>query len=511
MVEVIDRNPGQYAIHRQASRRKPLGISKVGNSPAFTLGNPFVLEITGYDDDFTHTAVFKVGSYSFTRTGLHRGSVTITPTETEIDAMYDEFLTKDDMEMTITLTTYSGSSSIGSSTGKGTVRINVDEAKPLVNSFNYADTVPACTTITGNNKHIIQNASIIRVSSISATGRKGASIVKYQLGIGDRTVESTSTTITDTATVPSNTGVTVKAIDSRGLEGSLTIPFSKFYEYDQPRLSQLVPHRQNRVEDAVLINMVGSFVPITVNGSAKNNSCKVEYAKKKTSETSFGSYSTITTFYGGTINRDQIVGDMDAEYSFNIRIRLSDALATSIYECTIGKGIPDLVMGKNRIGFGRIPERESAVESAWPIYVYGDVYAGPNADQKLAYASDVEDTGWVDCTYGSGFERYSDAHAGLQVRREGSDVKLRGCVRCLQNTPSGSDGEVIIGYLPEGFAPSDYVNTICQGSGMNRFMLRIESKGTIEVSRYGTTSMIDIPVNGWLNCFASWFIDKPSC
>ena len=200
---------------------------------------------------------------------------------------------------------------------------------------------------------------------------------------------------------------------------------------------------------------------------------------------------------------------MDAEYSFNIRIRLSDALTTSIYECTIGKGIPDLVMGKNRIGFGRIPERESAVESAWPIYVYGDVYAGPNADQKLAYASDIEDTGWIDCEYGSGFERYSDAHAGLQVRREGSDVKLRGCVRCLQNTPSGADGEVIIGYLPEGFAPSDYVNTICQGSGMNRFMLRIEAKGTIEVSRYGTTSMIDIPANGWLNCFTSWFIDKP--
>ena len=89
--------------------------------------------------------------------------------------------------------------------------------------------------------------------------------------------------------------------------------------------------------------------------------------------------------------------------------------------------------------------------------------------RSLAYASDIEDTGWIDCEYGSGFERYSDAHAGLQVRREGSDVKLRGCVRCLQNTPSGSDGEVIIGYLPEGFAPSDYVNTICQGSGMNRF------------------------------------------
>ena len=195
--------------------------------------------------------------------------------------MYAEFLTKDDMEMTITLTTYSGSSSIGSSTGKGTVRINVDEAKPLVNSFTYADTVSECISITGNSKHIIQNASIIRASSISATGRKGASIVKYQLVIGDRAVESTSTTITDTATVPSNTGVTVKAIDSRGLEGSLTVPFDMYYEYDRPRLSQLVPHRRNGVEDAVLLNMVGEFHPLVIGSTTKNNSCLAEYAKRR--------------------------------------------------------------------------------------------------------------------------------------------------------------------------------------------------------------------------------------
>ena len=509
VVEVIDRN-GTVCYTSSSKSAKTLGISKVGNSPTFTLGDPFTLQVTGYDDSFTHTASFKVGDYTFTRTGLKRGSVTITPTETEIDAMYDEFFTKDDMGMTITLTTYSGSSSIGSSTGKGTVRINVDEAKPLVNSFAYADTVSECISITGNSKHVIQNASIIRASSISATGRKGASIVKYQLVIGDLAVESISTTITDTATVPSNTGVTVKAIDSRGLEGSLTVPFEKFYEYDRPRLSQLVPHRRNGVEDAVLLNMVGEFHPLVIGSTTKNNSCLAEYAKKKTSELTYGSYSTISTFYGGAISRDAVVGDMDAEYSFNIRVRLSDVLTTTIYECTIGKGIPELVIAKNSVGFGRKPTRERAVESAWPIYVYGDIYAGPNADQRLAYAADIEDTGWIDCEYGSGFERYSEIQAGLQVRRIGCDVHLRGIVRCLESTPSSQEGQVIIGYLPEGFAPAYYEDFVCQGSSMNRFMLRIEAKGTIEVSRYGTTSMINVPVNGWLSCFVSWMIDKPS-
>ena len=43
-------------LHIRASQRKLRNL-KVGNSPAFTLGNSFVLQITGYDDDFTHTAV----------------------------------------------------------------------------------------------------------------------------------------------------------------------------------------------------------------------------------------------------------------------------------------------------------------------------------------------------------------------------------------------------------------------------------------------------------------------
>lgn len=510
VVEVIDRS-GVVCYTSSSKSAKTLGISKVGNSPAFTLGSPFILQITGYDDDFTHTAVFKVGSYSFSRTGLKRGSVTITPTSTEVDNMYDEFLTKDDMGMTITLTTYSGSSSIGSSTGSGTVRINVDEAKPLVNSFTYADTVSACTSITGNNKHVIQNASIIRASSISATGRKGASIVKYQLVIGDRAVESTATTITDTGTVPSNTGVTVKAIDSRGLEGSLTVPFDMYYEYDRPRLSQLVPHRRNGVEDAVLLNMVGEFHPLVIGSTTKNNSCLAEYAKKKTSELTYGEYSTITTFYGGTISRDSVVGDMDAESSFNIMVRLSDALTTSTFACTIGKGIPEVTIGKNKVGFGRIPTREKAVESAWPIYVYGDVYAGPNADQKLAYAADVEDTGWVDCTYGSGFERYGTTQAPLQVRRIGCSVHLRGVVKCTRAMDVSTDGDVVLGYLPDGFAPSEfYENFVCQGSGVSKFVLRVTTEGDLEISRYGSSEMIDVPVNGWLNCFVSWMINKPS-
>lgn len=509
VVEVIDRN-GTVCYTSSSKSAKTLGISKVGNSPTFTLGDSFVLQITGYDDSFTHTASFKVGDYTFTRTGLHRGSVTITPTETEIDAMYDEFLTKDDMGMTITLTTYSGSSSIGSSTGKGTVRINVDEAKPLVNSFVYADTVSECISITGNSKHVIQNASIIRASSISATGRKGASIVKYQLVIGDRAVESTSTTITDTATVPSNTGVTVKAIDSRGLEGSLTVPFEKFYEYDRPRLSQLVPHRRNGVEDAVLLNMVGEFHPLVIGSTTKNNSCLAEYAKKKTSEISYSSYSTITTFYGGAISRDEVVGDMDAKSSFNIMVRLSDALTTSTFACTIGKGIPEVVIAKNSVGFGRKPTRERAVESAWPIYVYDDVYAGPNADQRLAYASDIEDTGWVDCTYGSGFSRYAADQAPLQVRRIGSSVHLRGAVKSLNNQDISGDFNTTIGYLPDGFAPSDfYEQFVIQGSGVSKMVLRVNTDGDLAISRYGSSSEINMPANCWINCYASWFVDKP--
>lgn len=368
VVEVLDRS-GAVCYTSAAKSAKTLGISKVGNSPSFTLGSSFTLTITGYSDSFTHNVTFTVGTYSFSRTGLKRGNLTINPTSAEVDAMYNQFTTAADKTMSITLTTLVSGSSIGSSSGSGTVKINVSVAKPVVNSFSYEDTIASAFNITGNKTHLIQNVSKIKVSGINATAQKGAAVKSYQLIVGSRTTASTSTTITDTAVITANSGVTVKVIDSRGLEGTKTISFAKYYAYVAPKLSTLSPRRRNSIEDAIYLKMNGSFIPLTVNGVKKNNSCTVSWCYKKSSESTYGSYATIKSFTDGSISFDSIIGNLDSEYSFNIRVRLADSLTTTTWDCVISRGTPDLSVGRSKVAVGKVAETPNLLDSAWDIRV----------------------------------------------------------------------------------------------------------------------------------------------
>lgn len=381
VVEVLDRS-GAVCYTSAAKSAKTLGISKVGNSPSFTLGNSFTLTITGYSDSFTHNVTFTVGSYSFSRTGLKRGNITINPTSAEVDAMYNQFTTAADKTMSISLTTLVSGSSIGSSSGSGTVKINVSVAKPVVNSFSYEDTIASAINITGNKTHLIQNVSKIKVLGISATAQKGATVKSYQLIVGSRITASTGSTITDTAVITANSGVTVKVIDSRGLEGTKTISFAKYYAYVAPKLSTLSPRRRNSIEDAIYLKMNGSFIPLTVNGVKKNNSCTVSWCYKKTSESTYGSYVTIKSFAEGSISYDSIVGNLDAEYSFNIRVRLADALTTTTWDCIISRGTPDLSIDRGMVSVGKVADTPNLFDSAWNMRVIKPSQAGVTANNN---------------------------------------------------------------------------------------------------------------------------------
>ena len=41
-------------------------------------------------------------------------------------------------------------------------------------------------------------------------------------------------------------------------------------------------------------------------------------------------------------------------------------------------------------------------------------------------------------------------------------------------------------------------------------VLRVNTDGDLAISRYGSSSEINMPATCWINCYASWFVDKPS-
>lgn len=111
----------------------------------------------------------------------------------------------------------------------------------------------------------------------------------------------------------------------------------------------------------------------------------------------------------------------------------------------------------------------------------------------------IEDTGWVECKYGKDIVPYtSNSHA--RVRKIGNIVFLQGA---LKNNTAWSTHDSILTF-DKKFAPSQESRFLCQGSGLNRFLLTVRTTGICKVERYGTTSSITVETGAWLNVFATW-------
>lgn len=123
-----------------------------------------------------------------------------------------------------------------------------------------------------------------------------------------------------------------------------------------------------------------------------------------------------------------------------------------------------------------------------------------NLSKKINKKQDIiEDTGWVECKYGNGIVPYtSNSHA--RVRKIGNIVFLQGT---LKNNTAWSTHDSILTF-DKKFAPSQESRFLCQGSGLNRFLLTVRTTGICKVERYGTTKSITVETGAWLNVFATW-------
>lgn len=123
-----------------------------------------------------------------------------------------------------------------------------------------------------------------------------------------------------------------------------------------------------------------------------------------------------------------------------------------------------------------------------------------NLSEKINKKQDIiEDTGWVECKYGNGIVPYT-SNSNARVRKIGNIVFLQGT---LKNNTAWSTHDSILTF-DKKFAPSQESRFLCQGSGLNRFLLTVRTTGICKVERYGTTKRITVETGAWLNVFATW-------
>lgn len=371
---------------------KTLGGSVLSSVSTLTADNAtakITLSATVYDTSYKHKLVLKDSSTTvLTLTGLSlsNGSNTITLTAAQRSSILADMSAKKSFTGTFELSTFSGSSQIGStSTKTATVQTTAANSAPTFSGFTYKDTNTTAAGVTGNNQILIQSVSTLQVTASAATAKNGATISSYSVSAGGSTASSTTVTLNvgkiyTSGTVP----IIVTAIDSRGYTSSATVNITVI-AYESIDITTAIMRRVNEVEDVTQVTLEGDITPVKVNNVNKNTLRKLYYQYKRTDASAYSSLTDITSFAtfndsGFTFTSDEWLS-LDANYSWYVRFYVYDNLTGDTATITVSQGTPLISFRRKKVGINKR-------EPAQALDVDGNIAA--NGVIVLGYVGHVE-------------------------------------------------------------------------------------------------------------------------
>lgn len=285
------------------------------------LGVEQTLTVTRQSSSFTHTIVATCGDQSKT--------ICTKSTDTSIEfvppfAWASENTTGLSVSVEYTITTYNGSTSLGSNSYTKTCTIPLNII-PTV-SISVEDAMGYFDTYGG----YIQGMSKFKIS-VSASGTYGSTIKSYKITADGKTY----TTASVTTNVISNSGtlhINVTVTDSRGRTAVDGIEIEVF-EYTKPKISSLKVYRSDDEGNA---SSSGAYLTATFGYSITSlnngNTATIKLQYKKSSETD---YST------GTVLDGKCIFEADTTSSYDVLLTVSDNFY-SVTKTATGQSITKL-------------------------------------------------------------------------------------------------------------------------------------------------------------------------
>ena len=300
--------------------------SVLGSISNFTIGNAISIPITKYASSLSDTLVIKYGSTTIKTISNITNGASVSFTTSELNTIYSLMSTVNSGTFSFTITTYSGSTSIGTSSKSATGSIT--GANPSFSSSNisYKDNNSTTVGVTGNNQYLVQNLSSLLVTISAASGNKGASITKYEATLNGVTKTITSAGNIDFGVINSgsNLSLSVKVTDSRGNTTTASKTIS-FLPWSLPT-GIITLKRKNNYENETYLKVQASYSSIN-----SKNSVTIKYQYKKTSDSS---YSTLTTIS----NNSQITLSLSNENAWDFKIIITDKFGTTTYNVVLSRG-----------------------------------------------------------------------------------------------------------------------------------------------------------------------------
>lgn len=355
------RTSNRVYANSAATTVRTIGGSSLTSASAVVADSASPTVVLGWNVEntaYTHTVTAKVGSTTvatwtnLTASTTGTGTKTLAFNSTQRSALLSAMSNTIAATVTYTLTTYSGSTAIGSSFVNGNAYINA--SNPTFSNFTITDTNSTVVALIDTADTYVQSKSTLSIACTAATAKNGASIVSYKAEIGTKSVVSSTTTISF-GSVPTSGDVAVKvtATDSRGLTASVT-KYVTVLPYSAVAIDEWSIHRQNSVGSDINISFEGSYSKLTVSGTDKNSISSAVIEWKLPTDSSYTHSSNVTsslTISGNTFSYATATPlSMSADSVWYVRITVTDSLGSSSVYYTLPKATPLMAFRSARVG-----------------------------------------------------------------------------------------------------------------------------------------------------------------
>lgn len=239
------------------------------------------------------------------------------------------------------------------------VFITEENFAPVVGDFTVEDINPDTIALTGDPSLIVSGVSEVKVTFPGAYVAHGAEIVEYSATVGNETKSIRAGgsppyyIVFDTVTPPSSglVDVTVAATDSRGFVGR-GVRQVQVLPYSRVELTTWDMRRVNNAETVALLAISGEYSPLVVGGVAKNTRVYLDWRYRKTTDTGWSGWQTVTTnTASGTFGyASSSFGSFEQAYSYQIQFRVRDALSESSIYTTLPKALPLVSYRDGKVG-----------------------------------------------------------------------------------------------------------------------------------------------------------------
>lgn len=523
------------------------------------LGTEVEITVTRQSPSLTHTITYKCGKATGTICTKSSGtSITWTPPI----SLASQYPTKTSIGIVYTITTYSGSTQIGS---------------PRNNTFGYkvpASVKPSCSIKVSDaaGHYSTYGAYVQGLSkfSVTVTGKEsqGAAIKTYKTTANGATYTAESFT-TGTVSSAGTLKISATVTDERGRSGTDTESVTVL-AYSAPKISKLSVNRCNKDGTA---NDQGEWVKVSYAASITSlnskNTATYTLKHKKTSDSSYTTDVSSTSSSSGSY-----IFEADTASAYDVEFSVTDKHKTTTKTTSVSTAFTILHFKADgtAISIGKIAELSNVLDIGMQTRFYGGIlnlvlepntdlddvrtpntYVGENVStygytncpltsgtftlevismgdngqvmqrltqcnktayivyERVYYSSSWGSWmgGWNYPTLSSAFTLYNDSTANqVRYRKDGRVVEVRGIVTPVSDI-AGSTTSHTMFTLPVGYRPSLNVYAVCQGSQDATWLLGIGSNGVVTFSRYRDNTGFITAVNGnWLPIHATFILDQ---